>query len=243
MMAAVQPVIPIFLAFIPFSIFNLYANYKSSLYVTTKTLNIPRAEVMIYDLLNQLGGASKTLPNNIRDLVPSPRKISSEEVFVRRYHSPFDIPLEIEPALHHYDSKRYAHDLHAALKQEGFLHPEEYFILHVPYHHMFGKKHPHHHHIRLPGNRQHLSIWFSQKADTRDMIKGFCHACAIRYTLKYVDSATSENRDQVLNIIRDAHTLIENSFEGIFNALESKGWETEHVFFSEREDCRLFVEK
>ncbi|GBB86216.1 hypothetical protein RclHR1_12650009 [Rhizophagus clarus] len=75
------------------------------------------------------------------------------------------------------------------------------------------------------------------------MIKGFCHACAIRYALECVDPTTSEDKDQVLNIIRKTHTLVENSFESLISALESKEWETEHVFFTERDDGRLFVEK
>ncbi|CAG8590980.1 5424_t:CDS:2 [Funneliformis caledonium] len=252
--AAVQPIIPIFLAFIPFSIFNIYANYKSSLYVTTRTLNIPRAEMILYRLLNQLGGETRTLSRikcDLRDLVPSPKEISAEEIFVKRYYSPYEIPLVIEPALHHYTSKKYARDLHAALKQEGFLHSEEYFILHVPYHHLFGglrKKRQlvqqnHHHHIHFPGNRQHLTLWFSQKANTMDLIKGFYHACTIRYALEYFDSATSEDRNHVLNIIQDTHALVEDSFTDLINTLESKEWEIEHLFFTEKDDHRLFVEK
>ncbi|EXX78690.1 hypothetical protein GLOIN_2v1773156 [Rhizophagus irregularis DAOM 181602=DAOM 197198] len=254
--SAVQPIIPIFLAFGPFSFFNIYGNYRSSLYVTTSTLNVPRAEMILYGLLNQLDGATtlSKIKCDIRDLISSPKKVSSEEIFVGRYHSPFEIPLEIEPALHHYTSKKHVHDLHAALKQKGLLHSEEYFLLHVPYHHLFGNlrkmkrpiqqnSHRHKHHTQLPGSRQHLSLWFSQNANTRDMIKGFCHACAIRHALEYVDPATSEDKDQVLDIIRDTHILVENSFESLISALESKEWETEHVFFTERDDGRLFVEK
>jgi hypothetical protein len=212
--------------------------------------------MILYGLLSQLGGETtlSKVKCDIRDLIPSPREVSSKEIFVGRYHSPFEIPLEIEPALHHYSSKKHVHDLHAAFKQRGLLHSEEYFILHVPYHHLFGNlrkrkrlvqqdPHRHKHHAHLPGNRQHLSLWFSQNANTRDMIKGFCHACAIRYALENVDPATSEDKDQVLNIIRDTHTLVDNSFESLIGALENKEWETEHVYFIERDDGRLFVEK
>src|SRR5204862_4015685 len=110
--------------------------------------------MILYDLLNQLGGVSKN-KYDFKDLMPSPKKISLEETFVGRYHSPFGIPLEVEPALHHYASKKHDHNLHAALRQKGFLHSEEYFILHVPYHHLFGnlrkrkrpvQQNPHHHH-------------------------------------------------------------------------------------------------
>ncbi|RIA99302.1 vitamin B6 photo-protection and homoeostasis-domain-containing protein [Glomus cerebriforme] len=251
--SVVQPIIPIFLAFVPFSVFNIYANYKSSLYVTTNTLNIPRAEMIIYGLLNQLGGVTRTLPKincDFENLIPSPKEISSEETFVGRYHSPFYVPLEIEPALYHYASKKHAHDLHVALKQKGFLHPEEYFILHVPTHHLFGnlrkrrhsvRHHPHRH--LLLDNRQHLSLWFSQKADTRDMIKGFCHACVIRYVLEYADPSMTEDREQVLNIVRDTHTFVEDVFENFINTLMSKEWEIGHLFFIEKDDGRLFVEK
>ncbi|CAI2168301.1 16968_t:CDS:2 [Funneliformis geosporum] len=206
--AAVQPIIPIFITFIPFSIFNIYANYKSSLNVTTSTLNIPRAEMILYRLLNKLGGETRTLSRikcDLRDLVPSPKEISSEEIFVKRYYSPFEIPLEIEPALHHYTSKKYARDLHAALKQEGFLHPEEYFILHVPNHHLFGDN-------------------------------------IFHYGFRKMQTLRILSRDSLTHVQLDM-LWIEDSFTDLINTLESKEWETEHLFFTEKDDHRLFVEK
>ena len=47
----------------------------------------------------------------------------------------------------------------------------------------------------------------------------------------------------MLNIVRDTHTLVENSFESLINALERKEWETEHLFLTQRDDDRLFVDK
>ncbi|CAH1759390.1 5128_t:CDS:2 [Entrophospora sp. SA101] len=97
LITSIQPIIPIFIAFIPSSIFNIYGSYRSSLYVTTSTLNIPQ--------------------------------ISHKETFVRKYKSPFNIPLLIEPALHHYSSEKYSFNIFLALKQKGFIHSEEYFIM------------------------------------------------------------------------------------------------------------------
>ncbi|CAJ0835441.1 6276_t:CDS:2 [Entrophospora sp. SA101] len=87
LITSIQPIIPIFIAFIPSSIFNIYGSYRSSLYVTTSTLNIPQ--------------------------------ISHKETFVRKYKSPFNIPLLIEPALHHYSSEKYSFNIFLALKQKG----------------------------------------------------------------------------------------------------------------------------
>src|SRR5437660_1589084 len=176
---SIQHIIPIFITFVPFSIFNIYGNYRSSLYVTTSTLNIPRAEMIFHNLLtnqfqfhnhNHHDHQSTITTSSTRNLVvSSPEEISYKETFIRKYKSPFSIPLLIEPALHHYTSEKYSFNIFLALNQNGFIHSEEYFIMNVPH-----QKY----------NKQHLLIlWFSQNSKPTDMIKGLYHVCALRYYL------------------------------------------------------------
>ncbi|CAG8756249.1 3037_t:CDS:2, partial [Dentiscutata heterogama] len=130
-----QSIVPIIVCFIPFSIFNIYSSYWSNLYVTTNTLNVPRTEMILYDMLKQLDERSNIpLPNKnvIKDFMPTPQTISSQEIFVGFYRSSFDVPLVIEPALHRYTSQEYASNLLTSLTHKGFIHSEEYYILHAP---------------------------------------------------------------------------------------------------------------
>ncbi|CAG8568873.1 23511_t:CDS:2, partial [Dentiscutata erythropus] len=201
-----QSIAPIIACFIPFSIFNIYSSYWSNLYVTTNTLNVPRTEMILYDMLKQPDERSNTsLPNKnvIKDFIPTPQTISSQEIFVGFYRSSFDVPLVIEPALHRYTSQEYASNLLTSLTHKGFIHSEEYYILHAP--------------NRSSGNRQHVVLWFSQNAKSKDIIKGFYHACAIRYLLKGHDCSRHDKdydyENFILNIMKNSHEWVEDSFE------------------------------
>ncbi|CAG8620444.1 12781_t:CDS:2 [Cetraspora pellucida] len=231
--SASQSIIPIMICFIPFSIFNIYSSYRSNLYVTTNTLNVPRAEMILYGILKSLDERSNlSLPHNnvIKDLIPTPKNISSREIFVGYYHSSFKIPLVIEPALHHYTSQEYTNNLITSLTHKGFIHSEEYFILHTP--------------NRNSGNKQHVVLWFSQNAKSKDMIKGFYHACAVRYLLEGHDlfKLDKDYNDFIFNIMKISHEWVENSFEIFLKVLVKKNWEIEHTFLTDKNNHRLSID-
>ncbi|CAG8465616.1 11092_t:CDS:2 [Paraglomus occultum] len=172
LLSPAEQLVPMLIAFAPFSFFNIYASYCSNLYVTTPTLNIPRAELIIHTVLRNLT-ASKELPNvkgvSLDNQIPTPKKISLKESFVGKYISPFDIPLLVEPSIHHYTSPMYAGELRDALDQTQFVRKEEYFILpHIGIQHSKFRK-------------ANVVLWFTDNASTRDFIKGFYHACVLRY--------------------------------------------------------------
>ncbi|CAG8553959.1 34577_t:CDS:2 [Gigaspora margarita] len=229
-----QSIVPIIACFIPFSIFNIYSSYRSNLYVTTNTLNVPRAEMILYDILKQPDERLNiSLPNKniIKDFIPTPKNISSREIFISFYRSSFDVPLVIEPVLHHYTSQEYASNLLTSLTHKGFIHSEEYYIFHAP--------------NRRSGNKQHVALWFSQNAKPKDMIKGFYHACAIRYLLKGHDFFGSDKdyEDFILNIIKNSHEWVEDSFEDFLKVLIKKNWEIEHTFLTDKNNHRLSIKK
>ncbi|CAG8471382.1 9967_t:CDS:2 [Racocetra fulgida] len=213
---------------------SLLEFYRSNLYVTTNTLNVPRAEMILYGILRQFDErANISLPDKgvIKNLIPTPKNISSREIFVGYYHSLFNIPLVIEPALHHYTSQEYTNNLLTSLTHKGFIHSEEYFILHAP--------------NRSLGNKQHVVLWFSQNAKSKDMIKGFYHACVIRYLLEGYDlfKLDKDYNDFIFNIMKISHEWVEDSFEVFLKVLVKKNWEIEHTFLTDKNDHRISIDK
>ncbi|CAG8490830.1 7815_t:CDS:2 [Ambispora leptoticha] len=273
------PVLYIFVAFMPFSALNIYANYQSSLYVTNSTLNVPRAEMIFHDVLLQHSPFSP-LEWCPKISVSTPREISVREVFVRRYRSKFNIPIVIEPALHHYPCEKYDKELYSAFQQEGFKHHEEYFLLHVfDEHYIFGKKplSPFQYFsnskmkssekidalwkgpdfqlaLKNIRQQQHIALWFSQRAKPKDMIKGFAHACAFRFSLDKKIQEKLEHKDpekvfsyrdreQVTKVVAETYDWVDKVSEELFEELLAKKWDIEYLFFAEGEDGRLFVER
>ncbi|CAG8609907.1 1194_t:CDS:2, partial [Paraglomus brasilianum] len=231
LLSPAEQLVPMLIAFMPFSFLNIYASYYSNLYVTTPTLNIPRAELIIHTVLHNLTVSEKLLnvkgasPDN---QVPTPKKISQKESFVGKYISPFDIPLLVEPSIHHYTSPMYADELHNALDQTQFIHKEEYFIL------------PHTGHSKL--RKAHVVLWFTDNASTRDFIKGFYHACVLRYCLGESKLIPEMNDRRLHNLITNTHDWVNVTFDSFFGELDRQGWDTECIFFVERDGNRLIVE-
>ncbi|CAG8592057.1 2272_t:CDS:2 [Ambispora gerdemannii] len=272
------PAIYIFAAFMPFSALNLYASYQSSLYVTSSTLNVPRAEMILHEVLFHHSPFSPLkLEKYPKISVFTPREISVQEVFVRRYRSKFNIPIVIEPALHQYPCDKYDKELYSAFQQEGFKHHAEYFLLHVfDKHHIFANRlssrFQYFSNSKIFGNehdtlwkdprfqlklknirqQQHVALWFSQRAKPKDMIKGFAHACAFRFSLdrKIQEQLEQEpekvfdykDSEQVVKVVNDTYDWVDKVSEELFEGLLAEKWDIEYLFFAEREDGRLFTQ-
>ncbi|CAG8441095.1 12658_t:CDS:2 [Ambispora leptoticha] len=267
--SVIQPVFHIFLAFLPFSLLNIYAAYRSNTYVTNSTLNIQRTEMILYPFVKEIlkdnvlhkneQGTNQSNEKRqeplsselLKNIIPSPKEISLRETFVRKYNSVFRVPLVMEPTLQHYARDEYADALKSAIQHEGFLHPEEYFILHVPEHHLFEKfytppqspsKSFFRPRILLPGHKQHITLWYSVNAKSIDVIKGFFHACALRYAIEHDDMIPFDEREKILMAIRSTHRIVEKSWAGLLNGLVYKRWDIENLFLAETNDHRLIVE-
>ncbi|CAG8551907.1 7910_t:CDS:2 [Ambispora gerdemannii] len=254
-----QPVVHIFLTFIPFSLLNIYAAYRSNTYVTSSTLNIQRTEMILYpffkEILDDVLHKKKNLSLSnefLNDVIPTPKEISLRETFVRKYRSIFRVPLVMEPTLQNYVRDEYADALKSALQHERFLHSEEYFILHVPEHHLFEQFHTPSYsptsktssqdRIFLPEHKQHIALWYSVNAKPIDLIKGFYHACALRYVIEHDNTIQFDDRERILVAIRNTHMVVEKSWVGLLNELIDKKWDIEHLFLTETNDHRLIVE-
>ncbi|KAF9205740.1 hypothetical protein BGZ49_003581 [Haplosporangium sp. Z 27] len=249
---AVLPLVPMCLTFLPFSIFNIYSNYRSSHYVTTPSLNVPRAETVFHNVLKELvlnneryskgSPALSNLQQQLEIAVPSPIEVAHEEVFVTPYRSPFNIAIDIEPPIARFAGQgEQTETLNFTFRQTEFVQQERYYIMADE---------------SLVGGRRagfcngKLVIWFDKKAKGRDLIQGFYHACAARSILENI-----RNRQKVSNgdiketeadewkkAIRVAHQQAIETVPTLIEVMEQKGWETTSLFLTDGDRNRIQLE-
>ncbi|GJJ75957.1 hypothetical protein EMPS_08315 [Entomortierella parvispora] len=235
----VLPLVPMCLTFLPFSIFNIYSNYRSSHYVTTPSLNVPRAETVFHGVLKDLQTSTKdkevTLKSQLERIVPTPKEIAHDEVFVTSFRSPFNIGIDIEPAISRFSSQGAgAANLERALRQGDFVQKERYYI-------MVDDSVGAHSQRTSSGTGSRLCkgkvvIWFDKTATSQDVVQGFYHACATRQLL----SSTTLSL-QPLDAVRSAHSLTLETVPRLVEVMESKGWDTESLFLTDGDRDRIHV--
>ncbi|KAF9949519.1 hypothetical protein BGZ72_008709 [Mortierella alpina] len=244
----VLPLVPMCLTFLPFSIFNIYSNYRSSHYVTTPSLNVPRAETVFYGILKELvlekEGYSKEnatvahLVQQLERLVPEPMAVAHNEVFVTGFKSPFTIGLEIEPVISRFSCQgEGAEALDRAFRQVDFAQREPYYIMADEA--IRGGK---------GRGRGKLIIWFDKKAKGSDLIQGFYHACAARWLLTKQEDwihnpsvAAAEDSPWAKAIGLAHHQAIE-TVPRLVEVMNQKGWDTDSLFLTDGDLNRVQVE-
>ncbi|CAO3571691.1 unnamed protein product [Mortierella alpina] len=246
----VLPLVPMCLTFLPFSIFNIYSNYRSSHYVTTPSLNVPRAETVFYGILRELvlekEGYSKENPTvahlvqQLERLVPAPMEVAHNEVFVTGFKSPFPIGLEIEPVISRFTCQgEGAEALDRAFRQLDFVQKEPYYIM-ADESIRSGKGH----------GRRKLVIWFDKKAKGKDLIQGFYHACAARMLLTQQEAsvhnasasrAAPEDSPWAKAIGLAHHQAIE-TVPRLVEVMNQKGWDTDSLFLTDGDLNRVQLE-
>ncbi|KAF9557832.1 hypothetical protein EC968_007414 [Mortierella alpina] len=244
----VLPLVPMCLTFLPFSIFNIYSNYRSSHYVTTPSLNVPRAETVFYGILKELvlekEGYSKEnhtvahLVQQLERLVPEPMHVAHNEVFVTGFKSPFMVGLEIEPVISRYSCQgEGAEALDRAFRQLDFVQREPYYIM-ADQSIREGKGH----------GRGKVIIWFDKKAKGRDLIQGFYHACAVRWLLtkqegsvQNTSGAGAEDSPWAKAIGLAHHQAIE-TVPSLIEVMNQKGWDTDSLFLTDGDLNRVQVQ-
>ncbi|KAF9277891.1 hypothetical protein BGZ68_008929 [Mortierella alpina] len=244
----VLPLVPMCLTFLPFSIFNIYSNYRSSHYVTTPSLNVPRAETVFYGILKELvlekEGYSKENPTvahleqQLERLVPAPMEVAHNEVFVTGFKSPFTIALEIEPVISRFSCQgEGAEALDRAFRQMDFVQREPYYIM-ADESIREGKGR----------GRGKLVIWFDKKAKGKDLIQGFYHACAARWLLSkqtekghHPSGVTVEDAPWTKAIGLAHHQAIE-TVPILIEVMNQKGWDTDSLFLTDGDLNRVQIE-
>ncbi|KAG9325413.1 hypothetical protein KVV02_002649 [Mortierella alpina] len=245
----VLPLVPMCLTFLPFSIFNIYSNYRSSHYVTTPSLNVPRAETVFYGILKELvlekEGYSKENPTvahlvqQLERLVPAPMDVAHNEVFVTGFKSPFKIGLEIEPVISRFSCQgEGAEALDRAFRQQDFVQKEPYYIM-ADESIRGGKRH----------GRGKIVIWFDKKAKGRDLIQGFYHACAARWLLSKQEARVHNPSRPVAaedspwaKAIGVAHHQAIETVPRLIEVMNQKGWDTDSLFLTDGDLNRVQID-
>ncbi|KAG0227134.1 hypothetical protein BGW41_003953 [Actinomortierella wolfii] len=233
---AVLPLIPMCLTFLPFSIFNIYSNYRSSQFVTTPSFNIPRTETVFYTLLQKLV-ATNTLHappaflysvDSIEKYILSPEDIAEDEVFVRKYKSPFRVHVDIEPDLATFASEHGTAVLDRALTQKDLEQPpvgrrERYYIATAG----------------VSTKKPTVAIWFDRRAKTSDILRGFYHACTTRLLLESeVDISPAERE----TVVHRAYEHVRRATPSLMEALVNRGWDTDSHFLTDGDRNHIFVQ-
>ncbi|KAF9360535.1 hypothetical protein BGX26_008955 [Mortierella sp. AD094] len=247
----VLPLVPMCLTFLPFSIFNIYSNYRSSHYVTTPSLNVPRAETVFHSVLKKLvldkEGYSKEAPaighlqQQLETLVPTPIEVAHGEVFVMPYKSPFNVAIDIEPSITRFASQgEETEALNLAFRQTEFVQRERYYIMTDE---------------SLVGGRRaglcsgKVVIWFDKKAQSRDLVQGFYHACAARAILEKSNRQKTSNEgvsgtesDEWKKAVRAAHEQVIETVPTLMEVMDQKGWDTTSLFLTDGDRNRIQLE-
>ncbi|KAF9977297.1 hypothetical protein BGZ73_006446 [Actinomortierella ambigua] len=225
---AALPLIPMCLTFLPFSIFNIYSNYKSSQFVTTPSFNLPRTETVFYALLNDLMAANAlhappTVVYDVQDMekhILSPEDIAEDEVFVRKYKSAFRVKIDIEPDLTEFAREHGTAVLDRALAQQGLERPigrEKYYIA------IAG----------LSTKQPTVAIWFDRKAKTSDILRGFYHACTARLLLEREVGSQAVSAAERESTVHRAYEHVRRVMPSLMEALVRRGWDTDSHFLTD----------
>ncbi|KAK3828302.1 MAG: vitamin B6 photo-protection and homoeostasis-domain-containing protein [Benniella sp.] len=234
---AVLPLIPMCLTFLPFAVFNVYSNYQSCYYVTTSSLNVPRAETVFYSVLKESAIGKDGLPAATRQqlerFIPTPKDVAHAEVFVRRYRSPFSVDLDIEPAVSRYTGQGYGPEgLNRALKQLDFVQAERYYI-------MLDET--------TTRGTSKVVLWFDKQANGNDLIQGFFHACAARLALERINSNNNNNSTVMetgycrewSKVISLAHKQALETVPRLVEVMDQQGWDTTSLFLTDGDLDRI----
>ncbi|KAF8937455.1 vitamin B6 photo-protection and homoeostasis-domain-containing protein [Dissophora ornata] len=250
----VLPLVPMCLTFLPFAVFNIYANYRASYYVTTSSLNVPRTEAVFYSVLKELvlehQNYSKEKPSvahlqqQLERLVSVPMEIAHEEVFVTAYQSPFHVGIDIEPSITRFTGRGDEIEaLDRALRQADFLKKERYYI-------MVDES--------IKGSRKagpcngKVVIWFDKSAKGSDLIQGFYHACAARTILEHGSKLHTSTESKMAGAedtpheesewnraVRMAHKEAIETVPTLVEVMDQKGWDTSSLFLTDGEHNRI----
>lgn len=232
----VLPLIPMCLTFLPFSIFNIYSNYRSSHYVTTPSLNIPRAETVFYSVMKELifdkePGQKREklslaeLVHKLETLVPTPMAVAHKEVFVTAFQSPFKVGIEVEPAIHRFAGRgKRTEALDRAFRQVDLIQKEHYYMM-----------------ADVKANK--VVIWFDKKAKGKDLIQGFYHACATRAIMQQQGSENEVSKEeQWCRAIRQTHEGAIETVPRLTEVMRQMEWDTDSLFLTDGDRNRIQID-
>ncbi|KAJ3055606.1 hypothetical protein HK097_010030 [Rhizophlyctis rosea] len=198
----------LFFVFWPLCGLNLWSAYKANQAVITRTINLERGELLFHQILK----------DSFKSPLPSPTSIAESEHFITPFKSPFGVPIALEPSL----ARRLEHippDFAHAFFTNGYISPkarkEQYRIL-ITTDAKTGVK---------------LNMWYTEPATSKDMLKGFFHACLVRKRLEMEGQVDFERG---LQVVRAGYEVAEGRFEELVAGMERVGWDLGHTHLGDR---------
>ncbi|KAJ3215426.1 hypothetical protein HDU67_000410 [Dinochytrium kinnereticum] len=204
--------------FAPISAFNLWSAYRANLAVVTRSINVERGELALYECISKLCAAGTWDQANIAmalNAMPCPKAIGEKEAFVMPFRSAFRVPLDVEPpidwALGQMDVQSAETFLEGTLQSEGQDRARNYRIF-----------------VSFPLGTPRVSLWFLEGSTPEDHIRGFYHACVMRNLLEMKGNSASANVTEM------AARLVDLSFDSILERFKRLGWMTEYTHLADR---------
>ncbi|KAJ1547914.1 hypothetical protein HK096_009160 [Nowakowskiella sp. JEL0078] len=217
----------------PLLFVNLCAAYLANVAVATRTLDVQRAELLLasvtnYNLIHKSldktvefpGGGVKNGQLDYVKLIPSPEDIAPFEKFVLPFKSCYQVPLFLDPKLEPVLEKLIPDQISEFLVP-GDADADEYRILAVPGSWMQSKK--------CKGSKNIVCVWYTDKATSKDVLKGFYHSCILRSKLVNEDSVTFELSK---NLVDETKKIVDRDFEEIWSISVDKAWDLNHLHIS-----------
>ncbi|KAG0330480.1 hypothetical protein BGZ99_003051 [Dissophora globulifera] len=162
---------------------------------------------------------SSQLQERLERLIPTPKHVAHEEVFVGPYHSPFKIGVEIEPIISRYAGQgERAWALGQALRQAHFVRTERYYMM------------------ADATESNKVVIWFDKKAQNSDLVQGFYHACAAR---KILERRRGDGPEVWEEAVRAAHEEAIASVATVSEVMSGKGWDMSSLFLTDGDRNRI----
>ncbi|KAJ3119191.1 hypothetical protein HK098_005688 [Nowakowskiella sp. JEL0407] len=208
--------------FVPMFAINLWSAYMANLRVATRSIDVQRGEKVLEKVVVRLVDKSKDVTKiskaQLAALMPSPENLAPHERFVLPYRSEFKTSLNIEPPIEKVLG-------HLTLEEvDSFLQPvqkENYRILIASKNYVsssWGNK--------SGRNGRCVNLWFTENSTSRDLVKGFYHACILRELL-----TLGEENGGYLEL---SNKIVDRSFDDVWEIMKEKGWDVAHSHIAAR---------
>eukprot|EP00842_Homolaphlyctis_polyrhiza_P005438 jgi/Hompol1/5896/HPOL_000332-RA len=195
-------------SFIPLSLLNLYAAYRSNRAVVTRNMNIERAELCIRHYLD---GSH----------MPTPEAISKQETMIGRRRHPFRIELQLEPSIENSILRSFSQN-----EMRSFIDGELAKTVAPSYRII----------VSQTGGQPVLSLWFLDTATSTDITAGFVHACMLRHAIElgylqitFPQSSGSSMAQFVWTSLEKEHAANVHAAYKTVDLMAAAGWDIQHT--------------
>lgn len=198
----------------------------SSSTVVCETLNRQRGERIVRAWLESGAGVHQCQFNTaFSRVVPSPETVSSAETFLVQYQSLFPVPLELEPLI---ESRLPYIDVSSF--EEMAMTGENYFVAVATGNDgrvgwwKRGER-------ETTASTPTVCLWYSSTATPGDVIRGFYHACVLRWELEQRGGHIV--KEECRKAEQQAREFVGSTAGQFIENLDEAGWSVDDEFLGE----------